>query len=73
MSQNIALPAVDEVQVTIIVDNSLDILMASTDVARRFPQLPNTVSQRLSESNKVITLELFCMIPASVQKAHSIT
>lgn len=37
MSQNIVLPEVDEVQVTIVVDNSFDLLMASTDVARRFP------------------------------------
>jgi 7,8-dihydropterin-6-yl-methyl-4-(beta-D-ribofuranosyl)aminobenzene 5'-phosphate synthase len=37
MPQNIVLPEVNEVQVTIIVDNSLDILMASTDVAKRFP------------------------------------
>jgi 7,8-dihydropterin-6-yl-methyl-4-(beta-D-ribofuranosyl)aminobenzene 5'-phosphate synthase len=33
----ISLPVVDEVQITTITDNSLDILMASTAVARRFP------------------------------------
>jgi 7,8-dihydropterin-6-yl-methyl-4-(beta-D-ribofuranosyl)aminobenzene 5'-phosphate synthase len=36
-SQVISLPEVDEVQVTTITDNSLDILMASSAVARRFP------------------------------------
>lgn len=36
-SQVISLPEVDEVQVTTITDNSLDILMASTAVAKRFP------------------------------------
>ena len=33
----ISLPEVDEVQITTITDNSLDVLMASTAVARRFP------------------------------------
>src|SRR5258708_2325279 len=35
--EQINLPEVDEVQITTITDNSLDILMASTAVARRFP------------------------------------
>src|SRR5215469_10316906 len=33
----IALPEVDEVQITTITDNALDVLMASTLVAKRFP------------------------------------
>ncbi len=33
----IPLPEVDEVQVTTVTDNSLDVLMASTEVAKRFP------------------------------------
>jgi 7,8-dihydropterin-6-yl-methyl-4-(beta-D-ribofuranosyl)aminobenzene 5'-phosphate synthase len=33
----IALPEVDAAQVTLVMDNSIDILMASTDVAKRFP------------------------------------
>lgn len=33
----ISLPEVDEVRVTTITDNSLDVLMASTEVAKRFP------------------------------------
>src|SRR5262249_12328513 len=38
MSQEvIALPEIDEIQITTITDNSLDVLMASTSVARRFP------------------------------------
>jgi 7,8-dihydropterin-6-yl-methyl-4-(beta-D-ribofuranosyl)aminobenzene 5'-phosphate synthase len=36
-SQVISLPEVDEVQITTITDNSLDVLMASTAVAKRFP------------------------------------
>jgi 7,8-dihydropterin-6-yl-methyl-4-(beta-D-ribofuranosyl)aminobenzene 5'-phosphate synthase len=35
--EQIRLPEVDEVQITTITDNSLDMLMASTDVAKRFP------------------------------------
>ena len=33
----VSLPEVDEVQITTITDNSLDMLMASTETARRFP------------------------------------
>ncbi len=36
----IQLPEVDEVRVTIIVDNSLDPLMASSEVAQRYPMSP---------------------------------
>ncbi len=37
----ISLPEVDEVRVTIIMDNSIDILMASDDIAHRFPLVSN--------------------------------
>ncbi len=37
MSPLLALPAVDGVEITTIMDNSLDLLMSSTPVARRFP------------------------------------
>ncbi len=37
MSPLLNLPAVDGVEITTIIDNSLDVLMASTPVARRFP------------------------------------
>ena len=37
MSQLLSLPPVDGVEVTTIMDNSIDLLMASTAVARRFP------------------------------------
>jgi len=37
----IALPEVDAAQVTLVMDNSIDMLMASTDVAKRFPLGPN--------------------------------
>jgi 7,8-dihydropterin-6-yl-methyl-4-(beta-D-ribofuranosyl)aminobenzene 5'-phosphate synthase len=37
----IALAEVDSAQVTLVMDNSIDILMASSDVARRFPLGPN--------------------------------
>ena len=33
----LSLPAVDGVEITTIMDNSLDLLMSSTPVARRFP------------------------------------
>src|SRR5260370_13323100 len=33
----LTLPAVDRVEITTIMDNSLDLLMSSTTVARRFP------------------------------------
>jgi len=34
---HISLPEVDEVKVAIVMDNSIDLLMASTEIARRFP------------------------------------
>ncbi len=37
MSPLLALPAVDGVEITAIMDNSLDVLLSSTPVARRFP------------------------------------
>src|SRR6266699_2322773 len=37
MSPLLALPPVDGVEITTIMDNSLDLLMSSTPVARRFP------------------------------------
>jgi len=37
----ISLPEVDEVQIQVIMDNSIDVLMASTEVAKRFPLGPN--------------------------------
>lgn len=37
----ISLPEVDEVRITIIMDNSIDILMASNDIAHRFPLVSN--------------------------------
>lgn len=33
----ISLPEIDQVNITVIVDNSIDLLMASTDVAKRLP------------------------------------
>ena len=37
----VALPEVDGAQITLVMDNSIDVLMASTDVAKRFPLGPN--------------------------------
>lgn len=37
MAPLLALPAVDGGEITIIMDNSLDVLMASTAVAHRYP------------------------------------
>jgi len=48
MSQTkITPPEVDEVRVSIIVDNSFDMLMASTEVAHRFPLGPNPFEDSL--------------------------
>ncbi len=41
MAPLLTLPAVDGVEITTIMDNSLDVLMASTQVARRFPLAQN--------------------------------
>lgn len=41
------LPPVDAVRVTLVMDNSIDILMASTTVARRFPLGPNPFERPL--------------------------
>lgn len=43
----INLPEVDEVQITTIVDNSLDLLMAGSDVARRFALGPHPFERQL--------------------------
>jgi len=37
MAQTIAPLMVDQASISIIVDNSIDVLMPSTDVAKRFP------------------------------------
>ena len=38
---SIPLPTVDEVKITLVTDNSFDLLMAGTEVAQRFPLMPN--------------------------------
>jgi 7,8-dihydropterin-6-yl-methyl-4-(beta-D-ribofuranosyl)aminobenzene 5'-phosphate synthase len=43
----ISLPEVDEAKITLIMDNSVDLLVASTDVARRFPLGPNPFDRPL--------------------------
>jgi 7,8-dihydropterin-6-yl-methyl-4-(beta-D-ribofuranosyl)aminobenzene 5'-phosphate synthase len=43
----IALSEVDAVEVTILMDNSIDLLMASTDVAKRLPLRPDTFNRPL--------------------------
>lgn len=45
MSPLLSLPAVDGVEITTIMDNSLDVLMASTPVAHRYP-LPHDLFER---------------------------
>ena len=48
MSQmTISLPEVDEAKIKLIMDNSVDLLVASTDVARRFPLGPNPFDRPL--------------------------
>lgn len=48
MSQHeIDLPAVDLVEITIVLDNSLDLLMAGTETALRFPLHPGSFGGRL--------------------------
>jgi len=41
MPQRIDLPRVDEVKITLVMDNSIDLLMSSNDIAKRFPLAPN--------------------------------
>ena len=40
-------PEVDEARITLVMDNSFDMLMASTDVAKRFPLGPNAFEDTL--------------------------
>lgn len=47
MTQTITPLAVERASISIIVDNSIDLLMASTDVARRLPLGPNPFGRRL--------------------------
>src|SRR5438045_4730598 len=46
-SNTIPLLEVDEVQVSIIVDNTIDVLMAGSQVARRFRLKPNGFDETL--------------------------
>lgn len=46
MSTLLTLPAVDGVEITTIMDNSLDILMSSTPIARRFPLQKDSLSRK---------------------------
>jgi 7,8-dihydropterin-6-yl-methyl-4-(beta-D-ribofuranosyl)aminobenzene 5'-phosphate synthase len=43
----LSLPEVDEVKLTLVMDNSIDLLMAGSDVARRFPLRKDLFGQRL--------------------------
>jgi len=43
----ISLPEVDQVKVTLIVDNSVDLLLADSEVAKRFPRGPHSFEQSL--------------------------
>ena len=47
MSQSIAPLKVDQASISIVMDNSFDLLMASTDVAKRFPLAPNPFEKPL--------------------------
>ena len=47
MAQTIAPSVVDQVTISIVSDNSIDLLMASTDVARRLPLGPNPFERPL--------------------------
>ncbi len=47
MAQTISPLAVDQASISIIMDNSIDLLMASTDVARRLPLGPNPFERPL--------------------------
>jgi 7,8-dihydropterin-6-yl-methyl-4-(beta-D-ribofuranosyl)aminobenzene 5'-phosphate synthase len=47
MAQTIAPSVVDQASISIIMDNSIDLLMASTDVARRLPLGPNPFEKPL--------------------------
>ncbi len=41
MTQKIELPKVDEVKITLVMDNNIDMLMSSSEVAKRYPLAPN--------------------------------
>ncbi|MBI1926974.1 MBL fold metallo-hydrolase [Candidatus Poribacteria bacterium] len=43
----ISLPEVDEAKITILIDNSIDVLMAGNEVARRFPLVSNLLERPL--------------------------
>jgi 7,8-dihydropterin-6-yl-methyl-4-(beta-D-ribofuranosyl)aminobenzene 5'-phosphate synthase len=45
MSPLLTLPAVDGVEITTIMDNSFDLLLASTQIARRFPALADVLTR----------------------------
>jgi 7,8-dihydropterin-6-yl-methyl-4-(beta-D-ribofuranosyl)aminobenzene 5'-phosphate synthase len=45
--RSIQLPEIDEVKITIIVDNTFDMLLASSDLAKRFPMGPDLFSKPL--------------------------
>jgi 7,8-dihydropterin-6-yl-methyl-4-(beta-D-ribofuranosyl)aminobenzene 5'-phosphate synthase len=47
MTQRIAPSAVDQATISIVMDNSIDLLMASSDVARRLPLGPNPFEKPL--------------------------
>ncbi len=44
MPPPLKLPAVDGVEITTIMDNSLDLLLSSTPIARRFPLQHNALA-----------------------------
>lgn len=44
---SIPLLTVDEVKITLVTDNSVDLLMADTEVAQRFPLMPNPFERAL--------------------------
>jgi 7,8-dihydropterin-6-yl-methyl-4-(beta-D-ribofuranosyl)aminobenzene 5'-phosphate synthase len=45
--QSIPLPTVDEVKITLVIDNSIDLLMAGSEVAQRFPLMPDLFDHAL--------------------------
>jgi 7,8-dihydropterin-6-yl-methyl-4-(beta-D-ribofuranosyl)aminobenzene 5'-phosphate synthase len=45
--QTITLPQVDELRLTVVMDNTIDVLMAGTEVARRLPLRPDAFERRV--------------------------
>jgi len=56
MASLLPLPAIDGVEITTVIDNALDLLMASTSVAQRFPPSRELFSPRQLRAEHGVSL-----------------